>query len=432
MRFVLLILLLSLQAAAVDLSYSTRLSPSDYLLQSRDSYHDPVFDDFKTIDLGATVGVGSDCGRIDFGSTLRSSLKNILDAKYFLDIGKDIIGSSPMLLACYFSPTWCAILKHSQISAHYLAQMRLNQCSLVDKYTDSRVEDFYEARQSCVRRSIEENGGDLEHAMETCRGKGIWDADLPNWAGAKYGETASDNHLLESSAKWAGFQGRDAQSSMGLLKSLVGDTIVARGKVSVEYGPAAHALTPRTYLQSIEKSSYDTLCRKLMKRVNDGQGNGEEVWVTDDELKSLAPELNRPLIDRATIRSLAALPRRQQLEACKTLSDAISLTVFSQSVNRSLDMLTTMAQNPNLPPHRKAEIEEKRKALKDSVDLTIALQKERNVPLNTALYKINEQGARAEGERVSRSLSDDAEATDRETTRARLLDCSDGLMCDGR
>jgi len=433
MRLVLVVLWLSLPALAeVDLNYSTRLSPSDYLLKSQDTYHDPVFDDFKTVDLGATVGVGSDCGRVDFGSTLRTSLRNVLDAKYFLDIGKNIVGASPMLLACYFSPTWCAILKHSQISAHYLSQMRLNQCSLIDKYTDSRVEDFYEARQSCVRKSIEDNGGDLEHAMESCRGNGIWNADLPNWAGKNYGETVSDNRLLESSAKWAGFEGQEAKNSLGLLKSFVGDTVVSRGNVSVEYGPRRSNLTPRTYLQSIEKSNYETLCRKIMKKVVEGQNNGEEIWISDEELKSISPEFGRGLIDRGTLRALAAMPRRKQLEACKMLSDAVSMTVFSNNINRSLDMLTTMSQNPNLPPHRKREIEEKRRAFKESIDLAIALQKEKNVPLNTALYKINDEGSRLQGEMVRRTLSTDSENEDRETTRARLLDCSDGLMCDGR
>jgi len=432
MRFLWALFFLSAHALGIDLNYSTRLSPSDYLLRSQDNYHDPVFDDFKMVDLGATIGVGSDCGRVDFGSTLRTSLKNVLDAKYFLDIGKNIVGASPMLLACYFSPTWCAILKHSQISAQYLSQMRLNQCSLIDKYVDSRVEDFYEARQSCVRKSIEENGGDLERAMETCRGKGIWEADLPNWAGRKHGEMASDNRLLESSAKWAGFEGEASKNSLGLLQSLVGDTVVSRGTVSVEYGPRRRATTPRTYLQSIEKTTHEALCRKILKRVNDGLDRGEEVWVTDDELRSLSPELRKALIDRSTIRSLAAMPRRQQVEACKMLSDSISMAVFSHQMDRSLDMLTTMSQNPNLPPHRKSELEQKRRSLKESVDLALALQKERNVSLNNALYKINEEGMRRLGERVGRNLSEDAETEDQETTRARFLDCSDSVFCDGR
>jgi hypothetical protein len=63
------------------------------------------------------------------------------------------------------SPTWCAILKHTQVNANFLSQMRLDQCALIDKYTDSRTEDYYRERQDCVRQKIADNGGDLENAM---------------------------------------------------------------------------------------------------------------------------------------------------------------------------------------------------------------------------------------------------------------------------
>src|SRR5688572_15954240 len=48
---------------ADDVMVSTRLSPSDYLLHSRDTYRDPVFDKYRVVDLSAKLGIGSDCGR---------------------------------------------------------------------------------------------------------------------------------------------------------------------------------------------------------------------------------------------------------------------------------------------------------------------------------------------------------------------------------
>lgn len=413
--------------------FSSRLSPHDYLLKSMDQTSDSIFDKYQTVDLGASIGIGSDCGKIDFTSTLRASLKNLLDAKYFANIGQNIIGSSPMLLACYFSPTWCAILKHSQLGAHYLAQMRLDQCSIVDKYVDSRVEDYYQERQSCVRKAIEQDGGDLEHAMESCQGNSLWQQNLTNWAGAGNGEKVGVNKLLQASAKWAGLDGPEAQPTLDLVKSLVGDTVVARGGVSVEYGPRQSALTPRTYLQSIEKTTQEKLCGNtgILQRITDSGDIGSDRVISNDDLKKLSPGFPFQIIDRQTIHALSIMPPLQRREACKNLADALSMTVFSSDINRSLDLLTTLAQNPNLPPNRKQEIEQKRQALKDSVEMAVTLQKQKNTPLQKALSQINEEGTRLQGEMIQTSLSNESDIQSNQRVQSDFMNCADGVLCGG-
>ena len=415
---------------AEDIKYSGRLKPSDYLLGSQEQSRDPVFDKYRTVELDANLGIGSDCGRVDFKSTLRASLQNILDTKYFGDMGKDILAASPMLLTCYFSPTWCAILKHSQISAHWLSQMRLDQCSIIDKYTDARTDDFYQERQSCVRKSIESNGGNLEQAMESCKGNNVYKMDLANWAGAKNGEKVSANRLIDSSAKWAGMNGPESQGSLDLVKALVGDTVVSRGSVSVEYGPRATPLTPRTYLQSLEKATYTKLCSGIVKKVEDSGGKvSVDRLVSDDDLKEISPNTEQPLVDRQTIRALAYMSPRQRGYACKKLADVVAMTVFSTDVNRSLDVLTTLAQNPNLPPQRKQEIEQKRKALKEQVELTVELQKQSNEPINGVLSQINEEGRQLSSEAVANDLSNDTDTETNHRTEINFMDCADGVMC---
>lgn len=417
---------------AEEFKYSGRLSPHDYLLQSQDQHRDPVFDKYRTIDLGVNLGVGSDCGRIDFKSTLRASLSNILDAKYFGDMGKDILAASPMLLTCYFSPTWCAILKHSQVNAHWLSSMRLDQCSLVDKYTDSRVDEFYQERQNCVRKAIEKNGGNMEQAMESCKGSNVWKADIANWAGGKYGEKATTNRLIDSSAKWAGMDDTESQGSLNLVKALVGDTVVSRGNISVEYGPRSTPLTPRTYLQSLEKATYDRLCGKIIKKVDDAGGRvSVDRLVSDDDLKELSPNTENLLVDRQTIRSLAYMSPKQRGIACRKLSDVVAMTVFSTDVNRSLDLMTTLSQNPNLPPQRKAELEQKRKALKEQIELTVDLQRQRNEPLNQVLSQINEEGRKLQSQSVHDDLNADADFSSNRRQVMDFMDCSDGIMCGG-
>ena len=120
----------------------------------------------------------------------------------------------------------------------------------------------------------------------------------------------------------------------------------------------------------------------------------------------------------------------QRDRACKKLADAASMTIFSNDLNRSLDVLTTLAQNPNLPPQRKDEIQAKRQALKEQIEMTVALKRERNEPLNQVLSQIHQQGAVLQSEEVANDLGSDADAESNRRTQTNFLDCSDGVMCE--
>ena len=82
---------------ATELRYSGRLSPNDYLFGSQEQHADPLFDNAKPIDLSATIGVGSDCGKINFQATLQSSLNNVLSGAFFADLGQDLVSKGAML-----------------------------------------------------------------------------------------------------------------------------------------------------------------------------------------------------------------------------------------------------------------------------------------------------------------------------------------------
>lgn len=404
---------------------------SDYLFKRQELRRDPIFDEYRTVDVGVNLGIGSDCGRVDFKSTLQASLKNILDSRYFGDMGKDIIAGSPMLLACYFSPTWCAILKHSQINANFMSQMRLDQCSLMDKYTDSRVQEFYEERQSCVHREIERNGGNIEAAMQSCNSSRVWDTDIANWSGSKYGEKSSSNKLISSSARWAGLDTPAAASTINLVKNLVGDTVVSRGRVSVEYGDKPFGITPRTHLAGIERDVQEKLCQGLLKKIDAAGPQGANTVIRGANLEDVTGIKDQVLLDRQTLRNLAVMPYRARALYCQRLASSIAVARFSDDMNRSLDVLELASQNPNLPERRKKEIENKRSALKNSVEATLELQKERNSPLNEVVAQINQEGEGLHLELSKERLLRDQTELDARSARSRFFDCADGVMCDG-
>lgn len=423
----------SANAGDNDFSYrnQSEFKASDYLFKRQELRRDPVFDEYRTVDVGVNLGVGSDCGRVDFKSTLQASLKNILDSRYFGDMGKDIIAGSPMLLACYFSPTWCAILKHSQINANFMSQMRLDQCSLMDKYTDSRVQEFYEERQSCVHREIDRNGGNIEAAMQSCNSSRVWDTDIANWSGSKYGEKSSSNKLISSSAHWAGLDTPAAASTINLVKNLVGDTVVSRGRVSVEYGDKPFGITPRTHLAGIEREVQEKLCQGLLKKIDAAGPQGANTVIRGADLEDVTGIKDQILLDRQTLRNLAVMPYRARALYCQRLASSIAVARFSDDMNRSLDVLELASQNPNLPERRKKEIENKRSALKNSVEATLELQKERNSPLNEVVAQINQEGEGLHLELSKERLLRDQTELDARSARSRFFDCADGVMCDG-
>ena len=421
-------------ASEPDFSYrnKTNVGAHDYLFRSQGIPKDPVFDEYRTVDVGVNLGIGSDCGRVDFKSTLQASLKNMLDSKYFGDMGKDIIAGSPMLLTCYFSPTWCAILKHSQLNANFMSQMRLNQCALVDKYVDSRVGDYYEERQNCVHKEIANNGGNIEAAMQSCNSSPMYNADLSNWAGSKYGDKVATNKLIESSARWAGLDTDSGKSSIKLVQALVGDTVVSRGNVSVEYGDKPVALTPRTHLASVADDTYQNLCNRMMSRIDDDPDRNSDRAVSSTDLEALGRSGDQLLVDRQTLRRLARMPYRVRTLYCRRLSDSVALAKFSDEMNRSLDILNVASQNPNLPEKRRQEILDKRRQLKDSVEETIELQKERNAPINEVVAQINQQGTDYEAAVTDERFSNENSQLRVETARKQFMDCADGVMCEGK
>lgn len=407
---------------------SNQVNSGEYLLRSHENRNESIFERHQSVDLGVDLGIGADCGKVDFKGTMRGTLKNLLDSKYFGDLGKNIMASSPMLLACYFSPTWCAILKHTQVSANFLSQMRLDQCAIIDKYTDKRVEDYYQQRQTCVRKRIKKNGGNLEAAMQGCGD--VYDKSLVDWQTGK--STTNENRLIESSANWAGLKGKDNKRSVDLLKSMVGETIVSKGSVKVNYGSKNQRTTPASHLRDIQKNIHSKLCQKLVTRlVREQKYRGRPPSIGRWELNQLSPSNDGYRVNRQTIESLVLMPNVARGRACRKIADAVALSVFTNDVEKSLHVLQVAMQNPHLPDHRRAELEQKRLILKDSVAMTIALNQSRNEPLNRVLEEVHAYAEKIKDRELSKNLGSGVNRVNSNLVKSQFFDCSDAIMCGG-
>lgn len=417
-------------ANSFDFRTSSRLSPEDYLLGSYGSLDDPLFDKVADASLDLDIGIGSDCGQIDFRNTLKAALNNVLDEKYLQKLGNQLMAASPMLITCYFSPTWCAILKHARIRANFLAQLRLNQCKAINRFVDGRVEDFYKERSECVRNSIRSKNGNFEEAMEECQNFNKF--DLKDWSGKDKVNKKEQNSILQSTAEWAGLSGGKAQEIVNLAKSIIGDDVIKKGNASVDYGPKKIHYSPRTYLKEIKQAKLNALCKDLVPKLILAGGPKANIYeeVSDGDLRDLSGS-DKALLDRQTIYSLLLMPYQKRQLACRKLSDALALGHFNEDMGKTLDFISSkVGSNPHLPPKQKLIVDRKRRAFKDQIQLTLSIENQRQSPLSKVLFLINKEGAKYRKEAAKRELSVSRDLQSNQRIDKLFFDCADGIACN--
>lgn len=429
MRYLFLLLLLSSTShASKPESYEFGVNPNDYLFRSNGLRHDQVFDQYRRIELGIDLSGGADCGRLDMKGTLKSTVDKILDPNMFGNALEGIAAGAPLLTICYFSPTWCALAKHFRVNAQAMTDLRFNQCAVMDKYVDSRVEDYYNERQTCLHRELERNGGNHEEAVSKCGGNGLYQQNIANWAGEKYGGKVKTNKLIESSAKWAGFDGPKGKQAVDLVKSFVGETTVSGGQVSVEYGPRQVALSPTEHLVALKKQVLDRLCGDILSRLKNRPVADAFTSVTDKQLKDLT-DSEVQYVDQQTVYYLLRLPPERRYLYCEKLASSVAVSKFSEDVTRSLQILNELAMNPNLPETRKKELQDKRRSFKEAVEVTVVLQKEQNAPINEITSQINSEGQASEASNTIREMSIDQSQFDYKRLQNQFYDCADSATC---
>lgn len=434
MRFQILFLLLFpvlAQAGDYKIREHSQFSSDEYFLRSFEDHRNDVFDQYRPIDLDLNIEWGSDCGSLNFESSLQATLGKVLDFKYYgREFLKTVMKAGPMLTLCYISPAACSVLKRGRATASMLTQLKMSQCAMIEKYTDSRADEYYKSRQKCVQQTMARNGRNIEEAVSDCSAQNVFSRSFSDWSGDGNGETRK-NSLIGSSAKWAGFTQGAAKEAVDLLTALVGDSVVTKGNVYVQFGPKKIPTSTTSYLSSLEKTSYGSLCGTVLRKVERRSVNQTvDSVVSENDLVSVNGKTGKVFIDRKTLRSLAALPYRQRRSACKTLAEAIALNKFATDMDLAISTAAHLAQNPHLPPERVKELNEKRKALKDSIDVTLELKSKKTDPINKIVSEINSLGRKYQMIASDREIeTEDTEIELRRATHS-LLDCADRVSCE--
>ena len=190
-------------------------------------------------------------------------------------------------------------------------------------------------------------------------------------------------------------------------------------------------LTPRTYLMEVKSSTFDRLCKDLLPRVIKSGAYKANIFkiVSKDELKEISGS-NEIQLDHQTLLSLAYMPYKKRSTACKKLSDAVAMGIYSEDMAKTLDFISSkLTVNPHLPTKRKAEADLKRRAFKDHVELTLTLEKQNTEPLNKVLYQINKDGRKYIDMRINRKFDVDEKSIQSERLNQMFFDCGDGIGC---
>jgi hypothetical protein len=159
----------------------------------------------------------------------------------------------------------------------------------------------------------------------------MWDTNLTNWSGQKYGEKTESNKLIASSARWAGFDTKEGSSTVKLVQSLVGDTVVSHGIVSVEYGDKPFGITPRTHLAGIERDVQDKLCSGLMQKIDDAGPTQANAVIRNTDLKAITGSADQVLLDQQTLRNLTVMPFKTRELYCLRLANSIAVARFTST-----------------------------------------------------------------------------------------------------
>lgn len=414
-------------AAQAELSYRNSTRVNSMGLRNLSDSDPTSLDSYKVIDMSANVEVGTSCGEMNVATNLQANLKDLLSDDFFKGMGNQIQSAGGMLALCYLSPSYCAIAKHMRLSSHFLSQLNLDSCAMIDKYVDSRVADYDMSKQQCVRKKMSENGRDVKAALEEC-GQDQATNKLEDWAGGK-GGNVKYNAIIGSTAKWAGLNSGDSDRIVQMTKAFVGDTVVADGGVKVEFGGKPRLTTPREYISEESTTVADKL-NSLIDDLNSSDSQATFDISTRKKINDIFANSLSPDVAEETVRKLSYLPTRSRREAVARLAQSVAANNVTQDAEKSLEVLALASRNPNLPPHRQQEAIALRQQLKDTLEMTLDMKRSGSEQLREVLGSIQKDGSYYEAGVVRRNFEGQASVQNKNRLSDMFFDCSDSTFCN--
>ncbi len=424
MNYTVLILLISLispKLLAEQIFVEKNLYSEDYLLKDYQGRNKKEILDFEIVDVDAGFKVGSSCGKLNVSSSLQANFKDVFNRKNLEKVGKNLLASSPHLLTCYLSPSACSVLKHIEKQASEMMRFRLDQCAIIDKYTDDRAAEFDQGKQTCVRNIMSRNGGNINDAIESCDNN-----SLPDISGKN--ATTAKSKLIEDSARWAGIKDIERKRVLDFAKSIVGDNIRSGGELKNSYGTAK---TPQSISLITHKRSekiFKTLI-DITNKIIEKRERGFLYKVSDQDLKPIKELLSSDHLNIQTIYKLSNIGDERRSQALSILSNKIAKSTIASDTLKASELLGVFLANPNLSSTGKKEILEKQYLLARALNFNLQVSEKSESLIKNSLYSASKLSEFDASSRRNSNLNQTFNQINNNQADSGLFDCSDPVFC---
>lgn len=402
-----------------DLNYrnTTRIGNTD--LYDLNFGREARLNDYKVIDLSASVNVGSNCGQMDVGANLRANMREFLNGDFFQGVGNQIVDAGGLLALCYLSPSMCSITKGLRLESSLASEMNLSACSMIEKYQDQQIAVYERERSQCMRSELQRNGNNVKLALKAC-GSNNYEHNLADWSGGD--KNVNLNRLIESTAKWAGLKGDDAERTVELTKAFVGDTVIGRGGVEVDFGARKRIVSPSEIIE--EEKLY------LAKGLNSLFKDYDENWtIKDEEIKKVFEDRLPLPVAKNLVQKLSFLPYQDREMAISKLAKSIATQSGVDKVEKSMEVLLLASRNPNIPDAQRLEAKQLSEQLKDSLELGVHAKSKEYAGLERVVSQITEEGQKYEDWENQDSIGVEKAHFSRKSLEQEYMDCSDKVFC---
>ena len=162
------------------------------------------------------AAVGGPCGAFDLRTSLTQALESI--PQLFDQLIQALLGSMPMLVLCYTSPTLCDLAKHFQSLTNLLLQARFSQCQTLQTATAAAGLRLRSGQAARCLEDQQRQGAPLNAALESCLQE---TSSLRNPFGLQAGRV----ELVQETLQAAGID----EDTVNLARQLLGEVTLTAG-----------------------------------------------------------------------------------------------------------------------------------------------------------------------------------------------------------
>ena len=405
MKIFIIFLMMSPMVYGIDsYRYSSSDKVNSYDLFFKDSNSGALLSEnpIGRVDANVDLGIGTDCGKLDLKKQLDVSALKMMTENYFDQVTSAGVASMPLFFLCRIDKALCETIKTLRLNASLSSLFSINHCKAIDKFTSSKMKEYFKERNECTNKQLTSNGGDWDAAIRFCRAK----TGQTSWTG----RPKSEGRLLQDSSEWLGINKDDAKEVLTFLKPMVGELIINKDKEKTDFGDKI--ITPsEIYHASISKSS-KLICVEVSKL------NG------DNQFDRVAMKLNYgPYLTYRMVNDLRSIPISERKSLCNGFVASVEKAKFENKLQRAKEFLLKAMQNPNLGSYAAKKLKEKMNILNE---LTQSFRVHyKNIPNIHAMYsRISVTAATHRRDSISKNRivnQDDS----------LLLDCFNDVECEG-